>query len=98
MSYMYMCMSCVPFLKRVRIDITWCAVFACAGERKLSFQFTVHTESSWNKRSNWVMAAQSEREMKDWINAFKVASWRLAVRLLGCELAMLTQVGRTLCM
>lgn len=47
--------------------------FPGTGERKLSFQFTVHTESSWNKRSNWVMAAQSEREMKDWINAFKLA-------------------------
>ena len=43
-----------------------------AGERKQSFQFTVHTESSWNKRADWVFAGQSEREMKEWITAFKV--------------------------
>ena len=42
------------------------------GERKQSFQFTVHTESSWNKREDWVFAGQSEREMKEWITAFKV--------------------------
>ena len=45
---------------------------SCAGERKQSFQFTVHTESTWNKRPNWVLAGQSEREMKEWIAAFKV--------------------------
>lgn len=43
-----------------------------SGERKQSFQFTVHTESSWNKRSDYVFAGQSEREMKEWITAFKV--------------------------
>ncbi len=42
------------------------------GERKQSFQFTVHTESSWNRRPDYVVAAQSEREMKEWISAFKV--------------------------
>ena len=46
--------------------------FLSSDERKQSFQFTVHTESSWNKRSDWVLAGQSEREMKDWISAFKV--------------------------
>lgn len=46
-----------------------------AGERKQSFQFTIHTESSWNKRSDWVLAAQSEREMKEWIAAFKVYNY-----------------------
>ena len=43
-----------------------------ADERKQSFQFTVHTESSWNKRADYVIAAQSEREKKDWIDAIKV--------------------------
>lgn len=43
-----------------------------AGERKQSFQFTVHTESSWNKRNNYVMAAQNDAEMKAWVTAFKV--------------------------
>ena len=42
------------------------------GERKQSFQFTVHTESSWNRRPDYVIAAQSENEMKEWIAAFKV--------------------------
>jgi hypothetical protein len=48
-------------------------VFLSSGERKTSFQFTIHTESTWNKRMDWVLAAQSEREMKDWILAFKVS-------------------------
>ena len=43
-----------------------------SGERKTSYQFAIHTESQWNKRSEWVIAAQSDREMKDWIDAFKV--------------------------
>lgn len=47
--------------------------FPGLGERKTSFQFTIHTESTWNKRMDWVLAAQSEREMKDWIQAFKLA-------------------------
>ena len=43
-----------------------------AGERKQSFQFTVHTESSWNKRNDYIMAAQNDAEMKAWVAAFKV--------------------------
>ena len=43
-----------------------------SGERKQSFQFTVHTESSWNKRKDYVIAAQSDAEMKQWVAAFKV--------------------------
>ena len=43
------------------------------GERKHSFQFTIHTESSWNRRPDFVLASQSEREMKEWIIAFKVS-------------------------
>lgn len=42
------------------------------GERKQSFQFTVHTESSWNKRNDYIMAAQNDAEMKAWVAAFKV--------------------------
>ncbi len=44
-----------------------------AGERKTSYQFGVHTESQWNTRSEWIIAAQSDREMKEWIDAFKVS-------------------------
>ena len=47
--------------------------FPLSGERKTSFQFTIHTESTWNKRMDWILAAQSEREMKEWILAFKVS-------------------------
>lgn len=55
-------------------------VYVYVGERKQSFQFTVHTESSWNKRADWVFAGQSEREMKDWITAFKVEhKWHICV-------------------
>ena len=42
------------------------------GARKQSFQFIIHTESAWNKRNNYVIAAQTNSEMKQWITAFKV--------------------------
>ena len=54
-----------------------CVVFV--GERKQSFQFTVHTESQWNSRNDWVMAAVNEKEMKEWIEAFKVMVCRTAL-------------------
>lgn len=47
-------------------------LYSTVGERKTSYQFAIHTESQWNKRSEWVIAAQSDREMKEWIDAFKV--------------------------
>ena len=34
----------------------------------------LHTESTWNKKADWTLAAQMEGEMKDWILAFKVRS------------------------
>ena len=45
---------------------------SAVGERKQSFQFVVHTESAWNKRNNYVIAAQTNVEMKEWVTAFKV--------------------------
>ena len=47
--------------------------YPAVGEREQSFQFVVHTESSWNKRDDYVIAAQSEFEMKEWVEAFKLA-------------------------
>ena len=44
------------------------------GERRTSHQFILHTESTWNKKADWTLAAQSESEMKDWILAFKVSA------------------------
>ena len=41
----------------------------------------MHTESTWNKRANWVFAGQSEREMKEWITAFKVRLSTLLLKL-----------------
>ena len=49
-----------------------CVYCIAAGQRKQSYQFTVHTESSWNSRNDWVMASKNETEMKEWIDAFKV--------------------------
>jgi hypothetical protein len=43
------------------------------GERRTSYQFILHTESTWNKKADWTLAAQTEGEMKDWILAFKVS-------------------------
>ena len=66
----------IPYcnLTKLRQDIILTvALFLSSGERKTSFQFTIHTESTWNKRMDWILAAQSEREMKDWIQAFKVS-------------------------
>jgi hypothetical protein len=48
-------------------------IYPSAGERKQSFQFIVHTESAWNKRNNYVIAAQTNVEMKQWVTAFKMA-------------------------
>ena len=43
------------------------------GERTTSHQFILHTESTWKKKADWTLAAQTESEMKDWILAFKVS-------------------------
>jgi hypothetical protein len=37
------------------------------------YQFTLHTDSSWNKRKDWSIAASTEKEMKEWILAFETA-------------------------
>ncbi|XP_003385233.1 PREDICTED: uncharacterized protein LOC100635519 [Amphimedon queenslandica] len=56
-------------LKNVKIT------FPKKGEKKFSaFQFNVHTESTWNKRRDWGMAASTEKEMKEWMEAFELAS------------------------
>ncbi|CAI8015305.1 Probable serine/threonine-protein kinase DDB_G0272282 [Geodia barretti] len=47
--------------------------YPSASARKQSFQFIIHTESAWNKRNNYVIAAQTNSEMKQWLTAFKLA-------------------------
>ncbi|XP_065889598.1 uncharacterized protein [Dysidea avara] len=51
------------------------------GEHKdQTYQFTVHTESQWNKRANYVLAATSDFEMNQWVQAFKEAGHRVVMR------------------
>lgn len=45
-----------------------------------SYQFSIHSESAWNKRSDYVIAATNEKDMKQWIEAFKMASGILPTR------------------
>ena len=70
----FLCVNQLHMFVDISSNFFYIHIFTCfcPGERKQSFQFTVHTESSWNKRADWVFAGQSEREMKEWIAAFKV--------------------------
>eukprot|EP00731_Ephydatia_muelleri_P023146 Em0015g729a len=43
---------------------------------KQPFQFVVHTESTWNNRCDWILAAVKAEELQDWITAFQLAGQR----------------------
>ena len=56
----------------------------------------IHTESTWNKRADWLVAAQSESDMKEWILAFKVnishlnAAWYYSIAFCPLSLPLRT--------
>ena len=45
-------------------------------KEKQPFQFLVHTESTWNNRCDWVLAAVKAEDLQDWITAFQLAGQR----------------------
>ncbi|KAL5477411.1 hypothetical protein EMCRGX_G024209 [Ephydatia muelleri] len=45
----------------------------CTATEKRPYQFSVHTESTQNRRSDWVFAAHGQKAMQEWIAAFQLA-------------------------
>lgn len=45
----------------------------CTATEKRPYQFSVHTESTQNRRNDWVFAAHGKKAMEEWIAAFKLA-------------------------
>lgn len=45
---------------------------ALLATEKRPYQFCVHTESTQNRRNDWVFAAHGQKAMQEWISAFQV--------------------------
>jgi hypothetical protein len=53
------------------IKLDGARVLVPPGSTKRPYQFTLETKNSWNKRSEYILAASSEAEQKEWITALK---------------------------
>jgi hypothetical protein len=76
------------------IKLDGARVLVPPGSTKRPYQFTLETKNSWNKRSEYILAASSEAEQKEWITALKVNVTYISTKLKGiCYCQNLFQRG-----